>query len=333
MRSSRGAPARTCEAAHERRAQPLQRPRDASAARRRRRRPAARIAAQRARRVLRAGDLVVANDAATLPASLAGMHLRERRADRAAAGRTALARSRRRARVHRRRLRRRRLPHAHRRPAAPPPLAPATGWPSGRCARRSLRTARPSAPGRAALRWHADAIWEGIARHGQPIQYAHLAEPLALWDVGRAIAARRCVRAAFGRLRPRLAAACRAPRRGVGFATLTHAAGLSSTGDAGSTRGCRSTNPTDIPDGDRAGDRQTRRRAAASSRSAPRSFERSSMRRPAAAGCAPATAWRLSASARQPAPHRRCDLTAAEPAAATTSCCERSQTGAGARGC
>jgi S-adenosylmethionine:tRNA ribosyltransferase-isomerase len=33
------------------------------------------------------------------------------------------------------------------------------------------------------LRFHgrADAIWAGIARHGKPIQYAHIADSLALW--------------------------------------------------------------------------------------------------------------------------------------------------------
>jgi S-adenosylmethionine:tRNA ribosyltransferase-isomerase len=77
-----------------------------------------------------------------------------------------------------------------------------------------------------------DAIWAGIARHGRPIQYAHLAEPLALPDVWTRVAA---LPAAFEppsagfaldwRMLGRLAA------RGVGFATLTHAAGISSTGD------------------------------------------------------------------------------------------------------
>ena len=79
----------------------------------------------------------------------------------------------------------------------------------------------------------ADAIRAGIARHGRPVQYAHMGAPLALWDVWTRIAA---LPVAFEapsagfvldwRLLDRLAA------RGVGFATLTHAAGLSSTGDA-----------------------------------------------------------------------------------------------------
>lgn len=76
------------------------------------------------------------------------------------------------------------------------------------------------------------AFWAAIARHGRPIQYAHLAVDLAPWDVQTPIAglpvAVEPPSAGFtidwrtlGRLR----------EHGAGFATLTHAAGLSSTGD------------------------------------------------------------------------------------------------------
>jgi S-adenosylmethionine:tRNA ribosyltransferase-isomerase len=77
-----------------------------------------------------------------------------------------------------------------------------------------------------------DAIWAGIARHGRPIQYAHMSTPLSLWDVWTAVAG---PPAAFeppsagfvldwrtlGEMRS----------RGIEFATITHAAGISSTGD------------------------------------------------------------------------------------------------------
>src|SRR5207244_1783050 len=33
-----------------------------------------------------------------------------------------------------------------------------------------------------------DDIWAGISRHGRPIQYAHIVEPLALWDVWTVVA-------------------------------------------------------------------------------------------------------------------------------------------------
>jgi len=94
----------------------------------------------------------------------------------------------------------------------------------------------------------ADAIRAGIARHGRPVQYAHMGAPLALWDVWTRIAA---LPVAFEapsagfvldwRLLDRLAA------RGVGFATLTHAAGLSSTGDAALDARLPLDEPYDIP--------------------------------------------------------------------------------------
>lgn len=79
----------------------------------------------------------------------------------------------------------------------------------------------------------SDAILAGIARHGQPIQYAHVPAPLALWDAWTPVAALPIAfeppSAGFA-LSWRMLAAWR--RRGVAFATLTHAAGISSTGDA-----------------------------------------------------------------------------------------------------
>jgi S-adenosylmethionine:tRNA ribosyltransferase-isomerase len=75
-------------------------------------------------------------------------------------------------------------------------------------------------------------IWAGLARHGRPIQYAHVPAPLALWDVWTSHAA---LPAAFEPpsagflLSWRVQAEIRA--RGARFATLTHAAGISSTGD------------------------------------------------------------------------------------------------------
>lgn len=77
-----------------------------------------------------------------------------------------------------------------------------------------------------------DDIWAGLARHGRPIQYAHVATPLKLWDVWTPIAG---IPAAFEppsagfALDWKLLADIR--RRGARFATLTHAAGISSTGD------------------------------------------------------------------------------------------------------
>jgi S-adenosylmethionine:tRNA ribosyltransferase-isomerase len=76
------------------------------------------------------------------------------------------------------------------------------------------------------------AVLAGLARHGRPIQYAHRPEPFALWDAWTRIAADPIA------LEPPSAGfaldwsvIARWRRRGVGFATLTHAAGISSTGD------------------------------------------------------------------------------------------------------
>jgi S-adenosylmethionine:tRNA ribosyltransferase-isomerase len=76
-------------------------------------------------------------------------------------------------------------------------------------------------------------IWAGLAQQGRPIQYAHMRQPLALWDVWTPIAgfpvAFEPPSAAFA-LDWKLLAEMRA--RGIAFASLTHAAGISSTGDA-----------------------------------------------------------------------------------------------------
>ena len=76
-------------------------------------------------------------------------------------------------------------------------------------------------------------VWAGLARHGRPIQYAHVPQPLVLWDVWTPLAgppvAFEPPSAAFA-LDWRLQDAMRS--RGIGLVTLTHAAGISSTGDA-----------------------------------------------------------------------------------------------------
>jgi S-adenosylmethionine:tRNA ribosyltransferase-isomerase len=182
--------------------------------------------------VLRSGDLVVANDAATLPASLQGEHLPSGRGiEVRLAGRRSLAR----ADVkefaaivfgegdfHTR---------TEDRPR-PPLLTPGDRLRLGPLSARVLTML--GHPRLAWLRFDGtpDAIWAGLARHGRPIQYAHVAEPLALWDVWTSIAgppvAFEPPSAGFA-LDWRMLTAMRA--RGIGFATLTHAAGISSTGD------------------------------------------------------------------------------------------------------
>jgi S-adenosylmethionine:tRNA ribosyltransferase-isomerase len=92
------------------------------------------------------------------------------------------------------------------------------------------------------------AILAGLAVHGRPIQYAHVPEPLALWDVWTRIAADpvafEAPSAGFA-LDWRTLATWR--RRGIAFATLTHAAGISSTGDPALDARLPLDEPYDIP--------------------------------------------------------------------------------------
>ena len=178
-------------------------------------------------------DVVIANDAATLPASLRGTHAAERTRDRGSTRGT------------RRRSRRQRSAGSSRwcsakaiSAAGPktvrsrPRCTAATGSCSGRS--RATVVSRINHPRLVLLQFDGtpDEIWAGLARHGHPVQYSYLREPLAIWDTWTPIAglpvAFEPPSAGFAlswSVLESLAA------RGIGFGTLTHAAGLSSTGD------------------------------------------------------------------------------------------------------
>jgi S-adenosylmethionine:tRNA ribosyltransferase-isomerase len=78
----------------------------------------------------------------------------------------------------------------------------------------------------------ADEVWSGLASHGRPIQYAHLQSSLELWDVWTKIAgppvAFEPPSAGFV-LDWHVLSAIREHK--ARFATITHSAGISSTGD------------------------------------------------------------------------------------------------------
>lgn len=77
-----------------------------------------------------------------------------------------------------------------------------------------------------------DALWAALYRAGAPVQYSYHAAPLALWSVQSAFAGRPWAAEMPSAGRPldwRILGALR--RAGVGVARLTHAAGLSSAGD------------------------------------------------------------------------------------------------------
>ena len=181
---------------------------------------------------LRPGDLVVANDAATLPASLHGVHL--------ASGGPIEVRLTGRASLEPEDLRFAAVifgagdwrTRTEERPL-PPPLALGERLALGPLA--AVVAGALGHPRLVALRFEGRPaeVWAGIARHGRPIQYAYMSAPLALWDVWTPIAA---VPVAFEApsagfvLDWRTLAVLR--ERGIGFATITLAAGISSTGDA-----------------------------------------------------------------------------------------------------
>ena len=206
----------------------------------------------RARRALatflQADDCVIANDAATLPASLHGIHDRTGETiEVRLAGRPSLAPD---------EVARFsaimfgsgdfRTPTEAR--AAPPGLLPDDRLTLGPLTAIVVRFL--GHPRFVELRFDGSAahIWHAFALHGKPVQYAHLDSPLALWDIWTPIAAQPVAfeppSAGFG-LDWRFVESLRARR--IPFATLTHAAGLSSTGDAGLDRRLPFDEPYRIP--------------------------------------------------------------------------------------
>jgi S-adenosylmethionine:tRNA ribosyltransferase-isomerase len=176
------------------------------------------------------GDLVIANDAATLPASLQGTHCASGEpievrlaawvAVRDPTRFVAIAFG---AGDHRT-LTENRPP--------PPPLSPTDRLSLGPLIAVIERLLDHPRLFRLRFLDNPATILKGLARHGRPIQYAHVPEPLALYDVWTRIAADPIAfeppSAGFA-LDWHTLAAWR--ERGIGFATLTHAAGISSTGD------------------------------------------------------------------------------------------------------
>jgi S-adenosylmethionine:tRNA ribosyltransferase-isomerase len=196
------------------------------------------------------GDLVIANDAATLPASLHGTHLRSgapvevRLAGRASLAHDDVARFD--AVVfgsgdYRQRTEDRPLP---------PSLRAGDRLQLGPLLATVERLSNH--PRLVGLRFEGSPaqIWQGLAAHGRPIQYAHLHEPLALWDVWTPIAgppvAYEAPSAGFA-LDWQLLASFES--RGIQFATVTHAAGISSTGDPDLDRRLPFDEPYRIPQG------------------------------------------------------------------------------------
>ena len=179
------------------------------------------------------GDLLVVNDAATLPASLRG---------RTASGAAVEAR-----------LAGRRAGGAwravlfgagdwHTRTEERPPPPALRDGDVVTFGRDLAATVTPTAAGTRLVELRFDvrgdgddaaAVWGAIYSLGAPIQYAHVAGPLSPWHVQTAYASRPWASELCSAGRPLTWSLLESLRaRGVAIAALTHAAGLSSTGDA-----------------------------------------------------------------------------------------------------
>jgi S-adenosylmethionine:tRNA ribosyltransferase-isomerase len=180
--------------------------------------------------LLHSGDVVVANDAATLPASLSGQHSRTGlRIEVRLAGRDSLDEVRQFSAVvfgegdFR-------TPTENR--SRPPALKRGDRLELGRLRGTVVRLLNH--PRFILLQFEGSPreIWEGLARHGRPVQYAHVPTPLAVWDTWTPIAgppvAFEPPSAGFVLDWSMLASMS---ARKIRFGTITHAAGLSSTGD------------------------------------------------------------------------------------------------------
>ena len=198
---------------------------------------------------LHPNDLVIANDAATLPASLTGLHQPSgRQIEVRLAGRPSLN------------------PMDVNRFSAvvfgqgdfhtrtedrplPPPLTPGDMLLLG-----PLQATVEEILGHSRLvsllfYGSADEVWAGLASHGKPIQYSHMQTSLELWDVWTKVAG---PPAAFEPpsagfiLDWEVLSTIR--EHGAHFATVTHAAGISSTGDDDLDRLLPFDEPYHIPD-------------------------------------------------------------------------------------
>jgi S-adenosylmethionine:tRNA ribosyltransferase-isomerase len=198
--------------------------------------------------VLQSGDLLIANDAATLPAALQGDHLSSGARIEVRLAGWPSSRTRDVSRFtavvfgagdYRTRTEDRPLP---------PRLVPGDRLVFGPLAAAITDILGHARLVALAFDGSADQIWSGLARHGRPIQYAHIATPLALWDVWTVIAGRPIAfeppSASFA-LDWRTIVNLR--DRGVRFATITHAAGISSTGDDELDKRLPLDEPYDIP--------------------------------------------------------------------------------------
>jgi S-adenosylmethionine:tRNA ribosyltransferase-isomerase len=194
-------------------------------------------------RVVDPGDLLVVNDAATLPASIAGsargepveVRLLGERED-GAWDAVLLGAGDWRTRTEER--------------PPPPPLRPGEAIALAGTLSAEVEEVSPISPRLVSLRFALlrDELFANLYAHGRPVQYAHLRAPLELREVQTPFAARPWASEmpSAGRALT-LALVARLRRRGVGVASLTHAAGLSSSGDPAIDRALPLPERFDVP--------------------------------------------------------------------------------------
>jgi S-adenosylmethionine:tRNA ribosyltransferase-isomerase len=179
-------------------------------------------------RILRPGDLLVVNDAATLPASIPaqtedGLRVEIRLAaerDNSIWDAVLFGDGDWHDRTEDR--------------AAPPPLAPGATLELEGGSKVSIVAASEISPRLVRIRFDRDApsLWEMLYRLGKPVQYSHVERSLDLWDVQTPYGARPwAVEPPSAGLALTWGTIARVRARGVRLAYITHAAGLSSTGD------------------------------------------------------------------------------------------------------
>lgn len=178
---------------------------------------------------LQPGDLLIVNDAATLPASLRGLGPRGEEVELRLLGTTAGERF----RAVLFGAGDWRSPTEHRPP--PPLLAPGERIRFGESLSAQVVAVSPISPRLVEIELDARgaALWMALYRYGRPVQYSYLRDELELWSVQTVYASRPWAAEMPSAGRPlswQILLALR--RRGVEIAWLTHAAGLSSTGDA-----------------------------------------------------------------------------------------------------
>ncbi len=196
--------------------------------------------------LLRPGDLLVVNDAATIPASL-----RARGADAAQMEVRLLARG-----SDDRTWRavlfddgdwRTRTEDRY----APPRVEAGVRLVLGEGLDATVLAIDPISPRLVTLRFAQEgaALWSAIYRHGRPVQYSHVAAPLDLWATQTPYASRPWAVEEPSAGRPlawRVLASM--GTHGVEVAFITHAAGLSATGDAALDAALPLPERFDIPD-------------------------------------------------------------------------------------